>query len=279
MTAISYRDITAGLKDLGLNRDTPVLAHIRLNGLGAVKGGLNTVMGALLATVDNVMMPAFTFSTLIIPEEGPANNLLDYGSGRDVNLAANVFSRNLKSEQPDNETAEALRVMDLVYRSEHPVFSFTGLGLDSVLAIHPADNPYAPIEGLLRLNGWVLLMGAAANQNFSIHYAEKLANRKQLTRWAMAPDGVKMIPYYPMCSNGFHKANFYLQEELHTVHVGSADWQAVRLDVLIRVASMLIQDDPFALLCNDLACPRCNMVRAEVKAQIAGNWQPENPIK
>ena len=138
---ISYRDISTGLQDLGLDRSTPVLAHISLPKLGEVKGGLSTVMGALLATVDNVMMPTFTFSTLVIPESGPENNLMIYGSGRESNLKAEVFSHDLPGDAPDNQASEALRAYPGVYRSSHPVFSFAGLGLDVALVNHPADRP------------------------------------------------------------------------------------------------------------------------------------------
>jgi aminoglycoside 3-N-acetyltransferase len=273
---ISYRDIATGLQDLGLNRSTPVLAHIKLANLGEVKGGLNSVMGALLATIDNVMMPSFTFSTMVIPESGPENNLLAYGSGRKTNLGAEVFSHDLPSDMPDREASEALRCYPGIYRSGHPVFSFTGLGLDVALVNHPAEDPYAPIAELRKLNGWVLLMGAEPSANFSVHCAEKLAGRKQFTRWALSTEGIREIPHYPGCSDGFHKLHYYMQEELRTVRVADSFWHAMRVETLLNVAVALINEDAFALLCNDLNCPRCNLERAAIKAQYSHQWRPEN---
>ena len=273
---ISYRDISTGLQDLGLDRSTPVLAHISLPKLGEIKGGLNTLMGALLSTVDNVMMPTFTFSTLIIPENGPENNLMIYGSGRDSNLNAEVFSHNLPGDAPDNQASEALRAYPGVYRSSHPVFSFAGLGLDVVLVDHPADDLYAPIAELRKLNGWILLLGADPSANFSVHYAEKLAGRKQFTRWAMGADGIIEIPYYPGCSEGFHKINFYMQEELHTVRIADIYLHAMKVDTLLNVAVALINEDAFALLCNTINCPRCNLVRESIKAHFSRQWHPES---
>ena len=273
---ISYRDIATGLQDLGLNRSTPVLAHISLANLGEVKGGLNTVMGALLATVDNVMMPAFTYSTMIIPESGPEDNLMVYGSGRETNLSAEIFSHDLPGDMPDGEASEYLRGYPGVYRSGHPVFSFTGLGLDVALVNHPAEDPYAPVSELRQLNGWVLLMGAEPSANFSVHYAEKLAGRKQFTRWALSAEGILEIPHYPGCSEGFHKLHYYMQEELHTVRVADLYWHAMKIDTLINVAVALIREDAFALLCNTLNCPRCNLVRASIKAHYSHQWRPES---
>jgi aminoglycoside 3-N-acetyltransferase len=273
--AISYRDISASLQDLGLDRSAPVLAHISFPKLGEVKGGLSTVMGALLATVDNIMMPTFTFSTLVIPESGPENNLIVYGSGRESNLKAKIFSHDLPGDARDNQASEALRAYPGVYRSSHPVFSFAGLGLDIALVDHPADNLYAPIAELRKLNGWILLFGAEPSANFSLHFAEKLAGRQQFTRWALGAEGIQEIPDFPGCSEGFHKVNYYMQDELHTVRIADMFLQAMKIDTLIKVAVALINEDAFALLCNTINCPRCNLVRESIKAQYSRQWHTE----
>jgi aminoglycoside 3-N-acetyltransferase len=273
---IAYRDITIGLQELGLNRSTPVLAHISLPNLGEIKGGLNTVMGALLTTIDNVMMPTFTYATMVIPEDGPKDNLIEYGSGRETNLGVEVFSYDLPGDQPDCEASEALRGYPGVYRSSHPVFSFTGLGLDITLVNHPANDPYAPITELCKLDGWVLLMGAEPSANFSVHLAEKLAGRKQVMRWAMTSEGICEIPNFPGCSDGFQKLHFYMQDELHTVRVADSIWHAMKVDPLINVATALIKDDPFALLCNDINCVRCNATRASIKSLYSRQWRSES---
>jgi hypothetical protein len=36
-----------------------------------------------------------------------------------------------------------------------------------------------------------------------------------------------------------------------------------------------MKDDPFALLCNEIHCPRCNLVRESIKAQYARQWRSE----
>jgi aminoglycoside 3-N-acetyltransferase len=273
---ISYRDISAGLQNLGLNRSTPVLAHINLANLGEVQGGLNTIMGALLATVDNVMMPAFTFSTMVVPESGPGDNLIVYGSGRESNLASEIFSYALPADMENSEASEAFLAYPGVYRSSHPVFSFAGLGLDVALINHPDEDPYAPISELRKLDGRVLLMGADPSSNFSVHYAEKLAGRKQFTRWALSDHGICEIPHYPGCSDGFNKLHYYMQEELHTVRVADSIWHAMKIETLLNVAIALLNEDNFALLCNNLNCLRCNLVRASIKAQYSRQWRPES---
>jgi len=273
---ISYRDITLGLSKLGLNRSTPVLAHIAYPDVGEIRGGIETLMGALLATVDNVMLPSFTFATMIIPQQGPPDNDIQYGSGRESNLNAVIFSRQLPSDIPEKQAVEALRRYPGIYRSNHPILSFCGLGLDSALISHSPQEPYAPIQKLMELNGWVALIGAKANANFSLHYAEFLAGRKQFVRWALTSSGIAACPHFPGCPEGFQKMDYYLQDEVRSTQVGNIQWSAVPLEILISSAVALIRDDPYALLCNSLSCPRCNLVRKAIKSGISQSWQSED---
>ena len=273
---ISYHDITVGLEKLGLGRSTPVLAHVAPSRIGEIRGGIESLLGAILATIDNVMMPCFTSATMVIPQEGPDNNYIEYGSGKENNLDAAIYSTSLPSDMQDNAVSEALRNYPGTYRSSHPIFSFTGLGLDVALIDHPADNPYAPIQKLMELKGWIALIGAEPSENFSLHYAAFLAGRKQFIRWALTEDGIVECPHFPGCPDGFNKINYYLQDELREVKVGNSHWSAIPLEILVNSAVALMQEDPFALLCNSLSCPRCNLVRRKVKAQFSQNWQPED---
>ncbi len=275
MDNISYRDISAALSDLGLRRETPAITHISMARIGEVRGGLNTVMGALLATVDNVMIPTFTYSTMIIPEQGPPDNDVVYGSGLGANLDADVYTYDLPSNMKNSEAGEALREYTHTYRSDHPIFSFTGLGLDAALVDHSAEDPYTPIRRMRDMDGWVVLMGAEPADNFSIHLAEQNAGRKQFIRWALTQEGIREVPHFPGCPNGFHKLDYYLQEELHRTVVGEREWFAVKLDTLLSTATALMKEDTFALLCNDLHCKRCNLVREAIKAQYADHWRAE----
>ncbi len=272
---ITYRDIAVGLEKMGLDRSTPVLAHMAPARLGEIRGGAETLLGAILGTIDNVMMPAFTFSTMVVPQVGPADNFMDYGGSQAGNLDASIFTRNLPGDQPNAEMSELLRNYPGSYRSSHPLLSFVGLGLNVALIDQTPQDPYAPIRKLMEMNGWVALIGAEPADNISLHYAEFLAGRKQFVRWALTEDGILECPHFPGCPDGFHKINYYLQDEMRISVVGDSHWSAVPLEVLINSAVALIRDDPFALLCNSLSCPRCNLVRKAIKEQISGNWHPE----
>jgi len=273
---ISYNNLTGAFKSMGLRRDIPVIAHIDRSIFSRINGGPVTLMGALLTTVDNVMIPAFTFSTMITPEKGPENNNMQYGINSGKNLDAKIFSHALPSELSNQEAIDILLKFPGTFRSSHPIFSFYGLGLDIVLVDQTPEKPYLPIKKLKNLGGWVVLIGADPCHNFSIHYAEFLAGRKQYLRWALTPDGISACPHFPGCPNGFHKLDYYLQEELRVSVIKDTQLCAVPLNSMISTAVALLKEDPFALLCNDLQCKRCNLVRAEIKEQIANNWKPES---
>jgi aminoglycoside 3-N-acetyltransferase len=273
---ITYHNITGAFKSMGLQRDIPIIAHMDLSKISTVKGGTSTLMGALLSTIDNVIIPAFTYSTMVTPEEGPENNNLRYGEDSERNLDAKIFSHALPSEVSNQEAIDILREFPGVYRSSHPIFSFYGLGLDIVLMEHPPDKPYQPIKKLMDLGGWVALIGVDSSHNFSIHYAEFLAGRKQFLRWALTPEGICACPHFPGCPDGFHKLDYYLQDELRAAVIEDMKFSAIPLNTLITTAVALLKEDPFAFLCNDLQCTLCNLVRSDIRKQIASRWEPES---
>ena len=67
---ITFRDLVAALKNLGIEHDRPVIAHASLSSMGNVQGGAETVLGALLYHYDTLVMPAFTYKTMVIPTIG-----------------------------------------------------------------------------------------------------------------------------------------------------------------------------------------------------------------
>jgi aminoglycoside 3-N-acetyltransferase len=171
----------------------------------------------------------------------------------------------MPTDLPDSQVVEALRHYPDISRSQHPILSFTGLGLDTALESQTLEQPYGHIAAMMSQNAWVLLMGTKPSQNFSLHYAEQLAGRKQFTRWALTPTGIVECPHFSGCPEGFHKVHYHLEGELHKTQVDDITWYYISLDNLISVASNLIKEDPYTLLCNELSCKRCNAVRRAIR--------------
>jgi aminoglycoside 3-N-acetyltransferase len=259
---LSYRDIDCGLRKLGIEENTPVIVHTSLKAFGEIRGGADTLLGALLANFKSVIMPTFTYKTMIVPETGPENNGIIYGSGKDRNRMAIPFDKNMPADKLMGILPEILRQEPEAKRSMHPILSFAGIGVDAALETQSLKAPLAPISVLARENGWVLLMGVDHSVNTSIHFAEKLAGRRQFVRWALEKTEITECPGFPGCSNGFNQLEMPLGDIAVRVKIGNAELQALPLNPMLDTAVEMIANDHQALLCNNPECERCRVVRS-----------------
>ncbi len=201
---ITYRDLVTSFRALGLEHNTPLIVHTSLSAFGPVNGGVDTVLGALMAVFEPLLTPVFTTRTLLIPEVGPTNNGISYGAGVLSNAAAEFFRPDLPADRAMGVLSESLRRLPQAQRSAHPVLSFAGVNCAALLASQTIAEPLEPLRLLLEAGGWVVLMGVDHTANVSLHLAEKLAGRKQFVRWALTPAGVVECPHMPGCSQGFN---------------------------------------------------------------------------
>ena len=95
---LTFRDFISGIRKLDIDHSLPVVAHASLSAFGEVHGGAETVLGALLSSFNSVIMPAFTYKTMIIPEIGPPDNAIVYGSGKDTNRMAEIYRPDMPSD-------------------------------------------------------------------------------------------------------------------------------------------------------------------------------------
>jgi aminoglycoside 3-N-acetyltransferase len=262
MVTVSFTDLRTALFKLGLSH-TPVIAHASLKAFGEVVGGAETLLRAALDSVWSLVMPTFTYKTMITPEVGPPNNGIVYGTDLDLNRMAEPFTPHLAADRQMGLAAEALRNHPRARRTFHPIQSFAGVRADRFLAAQSLQDPLGPIRALADADGWVLLLGVDHTANTSIHYAEKLAGRRQFTRWALLPDRIIECPGFPGDSAGFDAIATDLVAETRQVKAGNAIVQAMSLRTLVRAVDACIKADPFALLCSRDDCPRCNAIRED----------------
>jgi aminoglycoside 3-N-acetyltransferase len=269
--ALTYRDIQKGLRQLGLDSHSQVLAHVNLEALGEVRGGAATVAGALAAQCGLVLAPAFTPPCQVWPLVGPEQNGCDYAGHALENAEAEIFSL----DQPvtglpggQAAVAEALRHATGARRSAHPLYSFTAVGPSAqvVLSAQTLADPLGPIAHLAEVvpDASVLLVGTGQAANVAIHYAEARAGRKQFIRWALTGQGAVECVACPGCSDGFEALAPALRGITCVAQIGAARAECVPLAGLVRAASELLLRDPFALLCQRATCLRCVAVRASI---------------
>jgi len=261
---VTFREMVNGLRQLGLDRARPVIAHASLASFGEVRGGAETVLGAIFGLVDALVMPVFTFKTMITPEDGPENNAIQYGSGKDTNQMAEFFKPGMPADRMMGAVAEALRQRSAVRRSSHPILSFAGYRADPAIEAQTMAEPLAPVGVLAEQGGWVLLLGVDHTVNTSIHYAEKLSGRKQFIRWALTPEGVRECPGFPGCSDGFQALAPLVEGITRRAQIGTALVQALPLKEMITIVKNKLAAEPQALLCGRADCERCNAVRGEL---------------
>lgn len=261
---VSFREFFTSLRQLEINRSAPIIVHTSLSSFGEVHGGADTVLSALMGAFNTIIVPTFTYKTMVIPEVGPAENAIHYGSGVAVNRMSEFFSPDMPADKLMGIVPETFRRRPGVRRSKHPILSFAGVNADAALNAQTLDEPLAPIHVLTHDNGWVLLLGVNHTTNTSIHYAEQLAGRKQFTRWALTPAGIMECPGFPGCSDGFQAVAPHIADIACSVVIGQALVTAVPLQGLVEAVTKLIAANPMALLCERPECERCSAVRAGV---------------
>jgi len=278
----TYTEIKSALDSFGLN-DVPVIAHTSLRSFGEVEGGAPMVVQAFIDSFAAVVMPTHTYKPMIVPLSGPENNAMEYGKPDPFNANPEFFTPHMPADVLMGVIPEALRQRAGAKRSSHPLLSFAGFNAEEMLATQTLQEPLAPIQALAEQNGWVVLAGVDHTVNTSIHLAEKLAGRRQFTRWALVRDiltrpaplkiagrnfastsvneRIVECPGFPGCSAGFQAIARDMQPFTRRVIAGKSAIQAVPLAALFHAVISKINQDPKALLCFDPTCARCNTIR------------------
>lgn len=255
-----YDELFLAFQELRL-QGTPVIAHASLRPFGYIQGGAEAVLDAMLASFASIIMPTHTYKTKIIPDLGPPNNGILYGSGGDKNKLAEPFHLGMRADSMMGVLPETLRNHPSARRTAHPILSFAGVNADFTLFSQTLYEPLAPIGALAEQDGWAVLINVDHTVNTSIHFAEKLAGRRQFIRWALMADRVVECPNYPGDSMGFQAIEEHIRFDTRRVEIGEAFIQAVPLKRLFEVVHGLLKKDPFALLCERTDCERCMAVR------------------
>lgn len=257
---LDYPELKTYFDSLNLS-DKPVIVHASLKPFGYVRDGADGVLRAMLGSFKSFIMPTFTYWTMVTPEVGPDNNAMIYGKKDDLNKQAVSFKSDLPVDPMMGSLPEALRNHPMATRTSHPILSFAGIHAESILASQTRFEPLAPIASLYDQGGWVVLINVDHTNNTSIHYAEKLAGRRQFLRWALVGDRAVECQNYPGDSSGFQAIEPHIQPDVFRIEVGKGFIEAMPLKRLIEVTIGLIKNDPLALLCERKDCLMCNAVR------------------
>ena len=265
LTVLQYNDLILAFQELKIH-DKVVVAHASLRAFGEVAGGPDAMVTALLYTMGSIIMPTHTYKTMTTPASGPANNAINYARAQQWNRLAEAYHPAMAADVMMGVVPENLRQRPQAKRSMHPILSFAGVNATKILQTQTIENPLAPIMEVANADGWILLLGVDHTANTAIHLAEKLAKRKQFTRWALTENGTVTCPGFPGCSAGFDAIEPALRPHTISLQVGDATIRAVPIRMVIVKVMDAIKKNPLALLCERADCERCAAVREGLKA-------------
>jgi aminoglycoside 3-N-acetyltransferase len=257
---LTFNDLIVAFETLGLQKK-PVIAHASLRSFGFIEGGADSVVTGLNHTLGAFIMPTHTYKTMVTPASGPANNAINYARGQQWNRLSEPFYTDMPADPMMGVIPESMRHWPEFQRSMHPILSFGGFRAEKILQTQTLENPFAPLRALVESDGWILLLGVDQTANTSLHFAEKLAGRRQFIRWALTENGTVTCPGFPGCSAGFQAIEPEVRPFTKTIKVGNATVQALPLRALLIRAIEIIKKDKYALLCNRSDCERCAEVR------------------
>jgi aminoglycoside 3-N-acetyltransferase len=259
--SIRAAELKQALAGLWLN-DRHLIIHASLRALGQIDGGAEALLEIMLASARGLMMPTFTYRTMVIPEEGPAGNGITYGSGGDQNQMAEMFEPQMPADKLMGALAETLRQHPEAARTQHPILSFAGIRCEEALRRQTLEQPLGPIEALWEEDGSAVLIGVDYSVNTSIHLGEQRAGRLQFVRWSLTKSGIVECPAFPGDSRGFRVLEAELRPATRVAQGGRAQVTAVPGRNLVAAVETRLAVDPLALLCEHSDCERCNAVRA-----------------
>ena len=259
---LTFNDLIVAFEPLGLQKK-PVIVHASLSSFGKIQGGADAVVTSLAYSTGAFIIPTHTYKTMVTPISGPTNNGLNYARGQQWNRLSEPFRSDMPVDRMMGVIPESMRHWPEARRSMHPILSFAGFRAEKILKTQTIEEPFAPLRALVEQDGWVLLLGVDHTTNTSLHFAEKLAGRKQFLRWALTEAGTIPCPGFPGCSAGFQAIEPEVRIFTKTIRVGNALVQAIPLRALMVRAIEMIKKDKYALLCNRSDCERCAEVRKE----------------
>ncbi|MBC7287889.1 MAG: AAC(3) family N-acetyltransferase [Armatimonadetes bacterium] len=249
--------IVEGLRELGVKPGMVLMVHASLSALGAVEGGPQTVIEALLEAVGpdgTLAMPAMSGDRIFDLENSPSS----------VGIISETF-----------------RKWPGVRRSLHPTHSACALGpqADYLVEGHinepTAVGPGSPWGKLASLpNGYVLLMGVDQDRNTLLHHAEELVRApylRTITREYKDPRSgeikQKQLHLYPGPHRDFIGLDrLFLEAGAMVVgRIGSAVCRLMNAKRVVEVELAALERDPAAVLCTNPRCIDCLKQRAAIR--------------
>ena len=241
------------------------MMHASLESIGTVEGGAAMVLHRLLKNLGKdgiLLMPTFTSVTR---HSLTHDNYTRAGCWREGKENRHLpFIAELQPDKDMGETAYRLCSWPSSRRSWHPAYSFVAVGKnsDKLVREYSAVDPLQPLKAFLKENPAVLTVGVGLESVSAIHVAEqRLTPSKFVTERALTitSKGQDWIDVTAMgCSGGFQKlAQSISSEKLKETQIGMATARLYSMRGLIQAAEKVLREDSMALACGRPDCLSC----------------------
>lgn len=256
-------DLKQTLRAFGL-RGRTVCLHSSLRSFGHVIGGAETIIQAFLDEECTVVVPTFSsgFEVAAPLHLQFERNGWNYRTAPTPRYHSNrVYSPEVLDIDRDMGAIPATIVAwPGRVRGNHPLDSFTAVGprASELIAEQTPLDVYAPLGALIRLEGFVLLLGVGLEKLTLLHMAEKEAGRTLFRRWANDQHGRPMAVEVGGCSEGFGRLEPHLRDIMRKTTVGQSGCTPLQAGHVVANVAAAIRANPEITHCDVGTCERCN---------------------
>jgi len=266
---ISPDELTESFTRVGLDEGDRVVMHAQLSNVGVVDGGAAMVLHRLLNVIGKkglLLMPTFTSVTRHSSTHDGFTKVGCWCEGRETRHLP--FISELQPDKEMGEVAYRLCSWPGSQRSRHPAFSFVSVGQnsDKLVRKHSLADPLAPLSMLLGVKSFVLTIGVGLDSVSAIHLAEqryvpaKFVKERALTIDSRGPAWVDVTA--PGCSVGFQKLSDHFDPDgVQQARLGTAVATLYPMKQLCDVAERLLEANPAALNCERPDCLSCRSIQ------------------
>lgn len=262
-------DLVRDLELAGISEGDSLILHSSFRSLGAVAGGPQAVVEAVLDVLGpkgHLMVPTFTYSLPI------------------WNIAPFDY-RHSKSRV--GAITEVVRQRPDAQRSFHPTHSVAVIGpeADQIVSNHLHATPTglkSPFGKMYARKAKILMLGTRQDTDTSLHYCEVVAQMPYLDVVFTQGQDFEIAWFYneadqieytrihelPGCSRGFEVIEPELRRRgvLKDVRIGEAASQLLEMESFVPAAVEVIREQPSLLLCMTPGCTICQKRRAFMKS-------------
>jgi len=259
-------EVIQAIETAGLAHSVIAL-HSSLKSFGHLAGGAATVVRAFLNTGCTLVVPTFTYHTLVPSPPGwvLAQNGDDDFPQIEADDTVPFVSASPMIERSMGVIPAYILSLPGRVRSDHPLNSLAAIGPRAAEAIEAQGllNVYGPYKKMYVWdNTYVLLMGVSLVRATPIHFAEERAGRRLFRCWARQADGAAVEIEIGSCSDGFDHLAPVVSAVETTVQVGDSRWRTFPFKPFVDTVTAAILQNPLITHCDDPDCVRCrDMVR------------------